>query len=544
MSYPLSLQALVVEDQEGPRQAYENFFETIADELEGLPFRPAHPCFAFSHQEAVEYLNGSKIFHVVILDLHLPDKPKMPQSEGIELGLDLLSRFSDRDLFPVPCLLVISGQVGSTEQGRLQDKLRQGFHYGRVLAKGTDYGMLENEIRSACREAIRYCSVGTHLRDARHERYPTITPREEDLLRRSVLQQHGAVGLDLNWWSARRFSDGVKDSSGASGNTWTKVLMGRYLLKEGEGASRPKFFKLFPGLDAQYVVESAHQLEQKLSHIKLTSTVSSTSTALLVTEKVGAQDERPESLETFLRRATPEQAADVARQICGQIRQLGDHLPTSRATKTILCEWLSLPTIAEQWKRFGDEIQQVLRSNTDPTQLYSELSRCEEKVRLNEQSLVHGDLHLANVALDHVDGKALAYIFDSGMMRRNVAGRDLAVLETSLVLHQSLNLEAVIEVCAALYPIPSDTEENRHGVVHDPVGKNTVEFVRALRKQAEASNEIATYALMVFDTALIQVAGLAFGPTGNMINNQWAAVYFLGRVAEWYKAIRATNTLP
>ena len=243
MSYPISLQALVIEDQEGPKEAYEGIFETIASELENLPFRPAHPCFAFSHEQAVEHLNSSRIFHIVILDLHLPDKPRMPQAEGIELGLDLLARFTDRDRFPVPCLLVISGHVGSTEQARMQDALRQGFHYGRLFSKGTDYGLLENEIRRACLEAIRYCSVGIHLRDAEYEQFPTITPREEDLMRRSVLQQPGTVGLDLNWWSARRFT--------AAANSWTKVLMGRYLLKGGEGASRPKFFKLLPGTTAE-----------------------------------------------------------------------------------------------------------------------------------------------------------------------------------------------------------------------------------------------------------------------------------------------------
>ena len=237
----------------------------------------------------------------------------MPQAEGIELGLDLLARFTDRDRFPVPCLLVISGHVGSTEQARMQDALRQGFHYGRLFSKGTDYGLLENEIRRACLEAIRYRSVGIHLRDAGYEQFPTITPREEDLMRRSVLQQPGTVGLDLNWWSARRFT--------AAANSWTKVLMGRYLLKGGEKTSRPKFFKLLPGSDAHSVIESARQVEHKLSHIKLTSIVTSKNTALIVTEKVGAQEGRPESLETFFRRATPEQAADVARQISEQVRR-------------------------------------------------------------------------------------------------------------------------------------------------------------------------------------------------------------------------------
>ncbi len=543
MSYPLSLQALVIEDQDGPKEAYEGIFKTIAGELDNLSFRPAHPCFAFSHEQAVDHLNGSKIFHIVILDLHLPDKPRMPQAEGIELGLDLLARFTDRDRFPVPCLLVISGHVGSTEQARLQDALRQGFHYGRLFSKGTDYGFLENEIRRACAEAVRYCSVGIHLRDAGSEQFPTITPREEELLRRSVLQRPGTVGLDLNWWSARRFSDGFMDSSGAPANTWTKVLMGRYLLKDGEGASRPNFFKLLPGSDADSVIGSARQVEQKLSHIKLTSIVTSKRTALIVTEKVGAQEGRPESLEAFFRRATPEQAADVARQITEQVRELGDTLPASRMLKTILWPAHDANRLEEQWNRLRAEVLRQLRGDANPIELYKELVCCEEKLRLNEQSLLHGDLHISNVALDVVDGKAVAYIFDPGVISRHVAGRDLAVLEVSVILHQPLNPETLSQVCSVLYK-PSDLTEQKEGdaSISDPVGRNIVEFVRVLRKNAERSNEIAIYALLVFDCVLIQVGGLAFGSNGNEIQDQRSAVYLLAVIAEWYRTFRAPHS--
>lgn len=541
MSYPISLQALVIEDEEGPKEAYEGMFETIAGELEHLSFAPAHPCFAFSHEQAVEHIEGSKIFHVVVLDLHLPDKPRMPQSEGIELGLDLLTRCCERDRFPIPCLLVISGHVGSTEQARMQDTLRQGFYYGRLFAKG-EYGLLETEIRRACEEAIRYCSVGIHLRDARYEQYPTITPREEDLLRRSVLEQHGTVGLDVNWWSAKRFPDTFQESDAASATTWTKVLMGRYLLKRGEGASRPKFLKLLPGSDAHSVIESARQVQHKLSHIKLTSIVTSRNTALIVTEKVGAQERRPESLETFLRTATAEQAADVARQISEQVRQLGDILPASRLLKSILWPAHDPKLLREQWNRLRTETEQQSIFSANPIELYEELIRSEEKLRLNEQSLVHGDLHISNVALDKVDGKPVAYIFDPGVISRNVAGRDLAVLEVSVILHQQLNSETLFQVCLALYESSAPTEQNDSSAsTDDPICKNVVGFVRMLRKYAEATNEMAVYALMVFDYLLIQVGGLAFGSTGNMIQDQRSAAYLLVFAAAWYRTLRTAR---
>lgn len=35
---------------------------------------------------------------------------------------------------------------------------------------------------------------------------------------------------------------------------WTKVLIGRYVLGEGGGASAPKFFRLMTGSDAEDVI--------------------------------------------------------------------------------------------------------------------------------------------------------------------------------------------------------------------------------------------------------------------------------------------------
>jgi CheY-like chemotaxis protein len=164
MSYPLTLQSLVIEDDEGTKDAYKVIFDTLAGDFSYLPFIPAQPRFAFSYEEAVECLNSSKMFHLVILDLRLPERSKLPPRDGVDLGPKLLSEYLDRDTFPIPSLLVISGHIGATDQTRMQERLRAGFHYGRHCVKG-DYGLLENEIRQAYKEAVRYCGVGIHIRD-------------------------------------------------------------------------------------------------------------------------------------------------------------------------------------------------------------------------------------------------------------------------------------------------------------------------------------------------------------------------------------------
>ena len=69
MSYPLTIHALVIEDEEGAKDAYKGIFESITAEVTGLPFSAVLPSFAFSYEEAVACLESSKIFHVVVLDL-------------------------------------------------------------------------------------------------------------------------------------------------------------------------------------------------------------------------------------------------------------------------------------------------------------------------------------------------------------------------------------------------------------------------------------------------------------------------------------------
>jgi CheY-like chemotaxis protein len=539
MSYPLTIHALVIEDDEGAKEAYKGIFEGIAAEITGLPFSAVLPSFAFSYEEAVTCLESSKIFHVVVLDLRLPAKPRMPTVEGVELGIKLLNQCIERDRYPIPSLLVISGHIGSTEQARLQDAVHHGFHYGRTLVKG-DYGLLEAEIRQACNEALRYCSIGVHVRDAGQEQFPTISPRDEDLLRRSALQQSGVIGLDLTWWSAKRLVV-ISKSRNDSTNPWTKVLMGRYLLDGGRGASRPKFFKLMDGFDAKSVIESARYVEQKLTHIKLACHITTKHSALIVTEKVGAQDARPSSLEIVFAGTEPGWARAVALQIADQVQQLGDLLPESKPLKALLWPGHDIGLATEQWSRFAPQVREQLGYDANPVSLFAELLASEEKQRITERSIVHGDLHMSNVALDVEPNGPHAYIFDAGVVKRNVAGRDIAAIEASVLLHQRIEHDAFVQICSIVYgPATPGTED----VVAEPsvgVAKDIVEFIQALREAAKTWNEPEIYALMVFDFVLIQVGGLAFGSYGNKVVDQLSAAYLLAVVGEWYRRVSSVN---
>jgi CheY-like chemotaxis protein len=539
MSYPLELQPLVIEDDDKVKDAYQTIFETIARELENLlPFRIAAPCYAFSHEQALKLLDGSKIFQVVILDLRLPEKQGLPEVQDQDLGLDLLERCTSRDRFPIPALLVISGHVGSTDQVRIQDRLRENFFYGKLLSKG-NFALLEGEIRRACTAALSYVGIGIHLRDAGDEQYPTLTPRDEDLLRRSVLQQQGGIGVDVNWWSATR----CQESAVVEGNPWTKVLMGRYLLADGGDASRPKFFKFLSGADSHSVIESARYIEQKLTHIKITSTVVSKSTGLIVTEKVGAQDERPKPLGEIFTTVDRKGAFEIAGQIVVQVHQLGELLDDSKPLKSLLWPAHDEQTLRDQWKDLGQRLPADVPT-IDPVELYLELHQSDQKQRFRERPIVHGDLHMNNVALDSTPRGLEAYIFDAGVIRRSTAGRDLAVLEVSILLHQQLGIETLIQVCSIIYDASTPLDENTFASVTNPLAQNVIEFVRGLRTGADAWNPLEIYALLVFDFALIQLGGLSFGTSGNRIADPRAAGAVAAFVARWYRSIRKDGAAP
>lgn len=64
---------------------------------------------------------------------------------------------------------------------------------------------------------------------------------------------------------------------------------------------------------------------------------------------------------------------------------------------------------------------------------------------------LYGDLHMGNIALDVTDESADAYIFDPGACRGDVAGRDIASLELSAILHQRIPFDSVVEICSVLY---------------------------------------------------------------------------------------------
>lgn len=531
MSYPRNIQVLVVEDEQQAKQYYETLFGKLKETGEVASVQ-----YAFSYNEGVKALDQKRMFHLVILDLRLPEEPGLPPADGADYGLALLRMCENRDDYPVPALLVISGHLDKTNQTQLQDEIAKSFLYGRAVTKGPD---LCADINSAVRNVQAYCDVGVHIRDGGARQYPTITPREKDLLRRCVLHQESAIGLDLRWWDTE-YDPPSEKNSGFAG--WTKTLMGHFVLDQGRGLSRPTFFKLFPATGAENVLKAARIMEQKLEHIKVLGSAISGRSSLLVTQKVGSLSGEPTRFKDIINSPpalVKDQIPILIRDVAEQVSALGNETPDQQPIKQLLCPYLDSAQLSEQWQIWSRSFK-LIRDDPaiDPVQTRAELANSEIIQPITVQSCHHGDLNFTNIAIDKVGSDARAYIFDAGSCTSHVNVRDLAMLEVTSLLHQSLEgHESLVQLCSAAYADGVDLPEDIGDTASSDIANNTLQLIREIRKQALKRATAEVYALMVFDIATMQLWGLAYTVSRNKIKNPQDAALLATFISAWLKRI-------
>ena len=529
MSYPLTIRPLIIEDNPEVKEAYTKIFAGISKQSPWSLLTPIEPCFALSYEDGMDQLAKSIAFHLIILDLELPEKAGKPAQHGLDFGIRLLDACLNRENFPVPGVLVISAHIDKTEQTKLQDKVGAGCFYGKMLAKGT-YDALKNEISEACNRILLYSSIGIHMRDTFGASYPSISPREEDLLRRSALALEDVVGLDLSWWSAERFGDTDSDAA------WTKVLLGRYVLAQGHGASNPRFFKLYPSANRDSVVQSARQAEHHLRHIRVIGEKWSPSRALLVTENAIGSSERPISLAEFLSSSRKSQPSveSVVRQIFHQLNGMGISTPDAQHVKDLLWKYHDLERLALHVQRCptGDWVHELFEDAPEPEALLEELQKSKEIIHCSLRTLVHGDLHLTNVALTNDQQAPKAFVFDTAsLVGPSPIERDLACLEISALLHQYVEPEEFKRICGRWY---KEFNGSRDIEFRSDVSANLNSLVGSLRSLVGEGLNRRLYALFLFDFAAIQVSGLAYGSSDSKVENPYAAAMLVRATAQLY----------
>lgn len=524
MSYPGHIRTLVIEDEQGPIDNYTAIFNQLNAEFDLAP-----PLFARSYEDAVAHLSNGLIFHLVIVDLGLPQTAHETAETGIEPGFEIVKRCVNREEYPIPSVLVISGRLGQANLASLRESLQHNFWHGEMVNKGIDEA---DAIETALKKVGEYCGVGILIRDGGNKLYPTLSPREDDLLRRCVLAEPYCVGVDFAWWGAYQ---GIS-VTGSRRLGVTKVLWGRFLLSGANDPSRPWFFKFESAENAKYTQRDLALMVQKLSHIKRCSVTFGVQRSLIVTQQVGDSSSRPISLAELFSKPASEVSPNlpsIASDIATQLANLGSVIEERLFISKLFWSHHDPKQIIAVYLQHGGDVA------FPPITLLEKLLPAATPIWVNRRNCTHGDLNATNIALEASGSGFRAFIIDAAGMRVETAGRDLAMLEVTTLLHLKTGGEtSCVELCRGLYAngvsvpeLPAEAANWPHSA------RNIFLFVCEIRKQALQFNKLPVYGLLVFDCAMLQLGGLSLQSRENKITNPPDAVCLADLVADWLTAV-------
>lgn len=530
MSFPRKLHILIIEDDSDTVAGYRTWFEKTASK----EFSIVGPVYARSFSDALDRIRSSEVIHVVILDMNLPVEARADPVEGLAPGEQLLEAIAKRDSHPVPVLLVVSGKLNLAQPlSGVQERLTSDFWHGALINKGPEQ---YKEITEGLRQALRYVDVGIHIRDAGREWFPTISPREEYLLRRCVLAQSSCLGLDLRWWSAE---NGPSFSHLTPNAGPTKVLMGHFLLDEGLGTSLPTFFKLEPSGNGPHVCRDASILAHKLGHVKVLYTLHARDRSLIVTQSVTNQG-WPISLNEYFRGDPKVVAPSLPRlidQVVCQLDQLGaledDEIPVG----DFLWKWLDLKAIDKTWNACDTrELREGHFSN--PLTIYHALKQSAAKHWSPRRRCTHGDLNATNIAINASDpAEPQAYIFDAAGVRADFECRDLATLEVTSILFNSVDADDLLPSSEIFYGGEFAPSPDGYCTA-SPFTRNVLAGIHAIRGRFRDEGTKVAYALLLFNAALQQLSGLGLQSSPNKVRNPVHACHLAAWIARMAQTAR------
>ncbi|HEY7330646.1 MAG TPA: response regulator [Gemmataceae bacterium] len=533
MSYPRKLHLLVIEDDSDAIQAYRTFFTSV---LAKKGFLFVEPAFTRSFADAKKRIEGSEIYHIVLLDLNLPLATREPPAEGLAPGEQLLEELARRESHPIPVVLVISGKLNLPHPiGGIQDRLAKDFWYGRLVNKGTEQQY--QEIENGCVQALKYTDIGIHIRDAGKEWYPTLSPREDDLLRRCVLAQSSTLGVDVRWWSAE---PGQSISRPSPNRGPTKVLMGHFLLDDGMGLSLPTFFKFEPAGNSPSVCRDVSILAQKLGHVKVFHTSHGRQRSLIVTQSATNKGV-PISFNDYLRgdpAVVGPNAQKLINQVIEQLNQLGEKNEDEVPASSFLWDYLDREAMERAWN--SCDARQLLKDGaSSPLAVFDLLKESKASQWATCRNCTHGDLNATNIAIDtSLPDNPQAYIFDAAGMKADFEFRDLATLEVTTILFNSVGIEEqLIRACHAFYESDFLPTAPLDSATASPLTRNVFAMILGIRSLFHTDLEQAAYALLVFDAALRQLSGLGIQPSPNKVRNPLHACYLAAWISNWLKNV-------
>jgi hypothetical protein len=456
------------------------------------------------------------------VDLRLPERVGGSSEELSARGLQLIPAIGDRRLFPVPVVLVLTGDPRRiTNYSSLRRQMDEYFWWSDIATKGFE---IESPLRSAIDAAMRFDSLGVHVVDPTDGLRPQLTPREWYLLRRAIAKTANTIGVDLRWWSAARRDFGAQGSP-----EWVKVLYGRLLFDEEHGASRLRFFKFGSRENGLRAHQSARSVGERLQHVRVIDFELDRERSLLITDNVSASDHPPLSFSDVFRSTALSEVTSLANELASQVRALGESAETQIPLSQVLWPYHDEDRLASAWQAVCSDAN---ANRVTPVELLRRLRTSIRRVVVPVR-LVHGDLHVDNVAFDQHHGRYRAYIFDPGALNRDIAVRDFAMLEISILLHlMRLPETDIIEATAPLYDGRSPGGELDFLGLPGPVLPD-VRMIADLRKQAISECSTTVYALLLLDAVLMQIGGLGFTFTSNKVVRPSDAARLFDLLAGW-----------
>ena len=314
--------------------------------------------------------------------------------------------------------------------------------------------------------------------------------------------------------------------------------MGHFLMDDGMGASIPTFFKFEPAGNGPSVSRSVGILGQKLAHVKAFATVLSRQRSLIVTQSVTKGI--PVSLNEYLQRDPVEVGAHISvliGQVVEQLSQLGDKNEDEVPVSSFLWRYLDRDAIERAWENC-DTSQPVAEDGSKPLATFDLLKASNARIWVNRKACTHGDLNATNVAIDaSLPNNPQAYIFDPGWMEADFEFRDLATLEVTTILFNSVGIdERLINTSKVFYDTEFLPSSLPSAPSVTPFVQNVHSMISAIRSHMQFEQQKKAYALLVF-AAIQQLSGLGIQPSPNKVRNPLHARCLAAWVSNWLKSV-------
>ena len=205
---------------------------------------------------------------------------------------------------------------------------------------------------------------------------------------------------------------------------------------------------------------------------------------------------------------------------------------------SFLWRHLDRDAIERAWKNC-DTRQRVAHGGACPLATFDLLKVANARKWAIRRACTHGDLNATNVAIDaSLPNSPQAYIFDAGWMEADFECRDLATLEVTTILFNSVGIdEQLIHASKVFYDAEFVPLTVPAAPSVSPFVQNAHSMIAAIRSRMQSEHQKKAYALLVFSAAIQQLSGLGIQSSPNKVRSPLHACYLAAWASNWLKNV-------